>query len=124
MKRSNSEKKFLEKNLIKRGICIIFIKNKNIMSEQTPKTIAVFATEYYETSITREPVELTLADYPELEGMTIEEAIDYVESNAWEMASTNPDMYESLGEELNDMDIRRDKITNETQEVNAVKEMF
>ena len=102
----------------------IFIKNKNIMSEQTPKTIAVFATEYYETSITREPVELTLADYPELEGMTIEEAIDYVESNAWEMASTNPDMYESLGEELNDMDIRRDKITNETQEVNAVKEMF
>jgi hypothetical protein len=30
-------------------------------------------------------------------------------------------MYESLGEELNDMDIRRDKITNETQQVNAVK---
>jgi hypothetical protein len=93
------------------------------MSEQTetPKTIAVFATEYYETSITREPVELTLTDYPELEGMTIEEAIDYVESNAWEMSSSNPDMYESLGEELNDMDIRRDKITNETQQVNAVK---
>jgi hypothetical protein len=94
------------------------------MSEQTPKTIAVFAREYYETSITREPVELTLADYPELEGMTIEEAIDYVESNASDMASTNPDMYESLEEELNDMDIRRDKITNETQEINAVAEMF
>ena len=93
-------------------------------TEQNPKTIAVFATEYYETSITREPVELNLADYPELEGMTTEEAIDYVESNAWEMVSSNPDMYESLGEELNDMDIRRNKITNETQEINAVKEMF
>jgi len=94
------------------------------MSEQTPKTIAVFATEYYETSITREPVELNLDDYPELEGMTTQEAIDYVESNAWEMVSSNPDMYESLGEELNDMDIRRDKITNETQEINAVDKMF
>ena len=49
---------------------------------------------------------------------------NYVESNAWEMVSSNPDMYESLGEELNDMDIRRNKITNETQEINAVKEMF
>ena len=93
------------------------------MSEQTPKTIAVFATEYYETSITREPVELNLADYPELEGMTTEEAIDYVESNAWKMKSTD-DGYDSLAEQLNDMDIRRDKITNETQEINAVAEMF
>ena len=94
------------------------------MSEQTTKTIAVFAREYYETSITREPVELNLEDYPELEGMSQDEAINYVELNASEMASTNPDMYESLEEELNDMDIRRDKITNETQEINAVAKMF
>jgi hypothetical protein len=94
------------------------------MSEQTPKTIAVFATEYYETSITREPVELTLADYPELEGMSQDEAINYVELNASDMASTNPDMYESLEEELNDMDIRRDKITNETQEIQGILKMF
>lgn len=66
------------------------------MSEQTEttqKTIAVFATEYYETSITREPVELNLDNYPELAGMTAEEAIEYVECNAWEMTSTNPEMY-------------------------------
>lgn len=95
------------------------------MSEQTPKTIAVFATEYYETSITREPVELNIADYPELEGMTTEEIIDYVESNAWEMKPTNDDYgYESLAEQLNEMDIRRDKITNESQDINAVAEMF
>ena len=93
------------------------------MSEQTPKTIAVFATEYYETSITREPVELNLADYPELEGMSQDEAINYVELNAWEMKSTDDD-YDSLAEQLNDMDIRRDKITNETQDINAVAKMF
>ena len=96
------------------------------MSEQTEttqKTIAVFATEYYETSLTREPIELNIEDYPELEGMTAEEAIDYVESNAWEMAATDSD-YDSLAEELNSQDIRRDKITNESQEINAQLEMF
>ena len=119
-----SEKKYnLRPHLIVGFFIFILIQNLNIMSEQTPKTIAVFATEYYETSITREPVELNLADYPELEGMSQDEAIDYVESNAWEMKSTN-DNYDSLAEELNDMDIRRDKITNETQEINAVAEMF
>jgi hypothetical protein len=96
------------------------------MSEQTEttqKTIAVFATEYYETSIVREPIELNIEDYPELEGMTAEEAIDYVESNAWEMAATDSD-YDSLAEELNSQDIRRDKITNESQEISAQLEMF
>jgi len=87
--------------------------------QETPKTISVFATEYYETSLFREAVELNVEDYAELDGMTREEAIDYIESNAWEMKSTNEEMYESLGEELMDMDIRRDKITNESQEINA-----
>jgi hypothetical protein len=97
------------------------------MSEQTAqntKTIAVFATEYYETSIVREPLQINLEDYPELEGMTPDEAIDYVECNAWEMVATDPEMYDSLADQLNDMDIRRDKITNESQEINGVKEMF
>ena len=87
--------------------------------QEIPKKISVFATEYYETSLFREAVELNVEDYTELEGMTREEAIDYIESNAWEMKSTNEEMYESLGEELMDMDIRRDKITNESQEINA-----
>jgi hypothetical protein len=87
--------------------------------KETPKTISVFATEYYETSLFREAVEINVDDYAELEGMTREEAIDYIQTNAWEMKSTNEEMYESLGEELMDMDIRRDKITNESQEINA-----
>ena len=98
------------------------------MSEQTEttqKTIAVFATEYYETSITREPIELNIEDYPELTGMTPEEAIEYVECNAWEMAPTSEEYgYDSLAEELNSQDIRRDKITNESQEISGQLEMF
>jgi uncharacterized protein YjiS (DUF1127 family) len=39
------------------------------------------------------------------------------------MKATTDD-YESLADQLSDMGIRRDKITNETQEINAVKEMF
>ena len=93
------------------------------MSEQTPKTIAVFATEYYETSIVREPIELNIEDYPELDGMTTEEVIDYIESNAWDMKPTDEGYY-SLADELTDQDIRRDKITNESQEINAQLEMF
>jgi hypothetical protein len=59
------------------------------------------------------------------QGMTKEQAIDYVESNASEMKPTNDEFgYDSLEEQLNDMDIRRDKITNETQEINAVAKMF
>ena len=95
------------------------------MSEQTQRTIAVFATEYYETSITREPLELNLEDYPELEGMSQDEAINYVELNAWEMKPTDNEYgYESLAEQLEEMDIRRDKITNENREIGAVAEMF
>lgn len=94
------------------------------MSEETTlKTIAVFTTEYYETSIVREPIELNIEDYPELAGMTAEEVIDYVESNAWDMKPINQD-YDSLAEELNSQDIHRDKITNESQEINAQLEMF
>jgi hypothetical protein len=40
------------------------------------------------------------------------------------MKPTNEDYYDSLEEELNSQDIRRDKITNESQEINAQLEMF
>jgi|DEB19_MinimDraft_2_1074335.scaffolds.fasta_scaffold01515_4 hypothetical protein len=97
------------------------------MSEQTetPKSIAVFATEGYSVYIVREPLELIIENYPELEGMTTQEAIDYVESNAWDMKPTNEeDGYDNLAEELNERDIRREKLNNESQEINAEANMF
>lgn len=88
--------------------------------KETPKTISVFATEGYSTFIVREPIELNVEDYPELDGMSKSEAIDYIESNAWEMKPTTDEYgYESLGEELNDKDIFREKINNESTEINA-----
>ena len=96
------------------------------MSEQleTKKTIAVYATEGYHTFIVREPLELNIEDYPELEGMSIEEAMDYVICNASEMQATNSEFYSSLEEELNDRDIHREKINNESMGINADLEMF
>lgn len=95
------------------------------MSEQTelPKSIAVFATEGYSVYIVKEPLELIIEDYPELTGMTTQEAIDYVECNACDMKATSED-YDSLEEELNDRDIRREKLNNESQEINAEADMF
>ena len=91
------------------------------MSEkENTKTISVYATEGYSTYIVREAIELNIADYPELDGMTREEAIEYVEENAWEMKPTNEeDGYDSLAEELNGKDIFREKLNNESQEINA-----
>jgi hypothetical protein len=89
------------------------------MSEkETPKTISVFATEGYSSYIVREAIELNIADYPELDGMTREEMISYIESNAWEMKPTT-DYYDSLADELNEKDIIREKLNNESQEINA-----
>lgn len=84
------------------------------MSEKTT-TISVCMTEYFETSIVRESIDINMEDYPELAGMTREEAIDYIEANAWEMAATD-DMFSSLGEQLTDMDISRENWENESQQ--------
>ncbi len=93
------------------------MENKNKMEKETPKTITVFATESYETYLFRESLEINVEDYPELAGMSKEEIVSYVEENAWEMKPTDSEYYESLGEELMERDIIRDKITNETAEV-------
>jgi hypothetical protein len=91
------------------------------MSEkENTKTISVYATEGYSSYIVREAIEINVEDYPELDGMTREDAIEYVESNAWEIKPTNEEYgYSSLGEEVSSMDILRDKINNESTEINA-----
>lgn len=86
------------------------------MSETTTTTtISVCMTEYFETSIVRESIDINMEDYPELAGMTREEAIDYIEANAWEMAATD-EMFSSLAEQLTDMDISREDWQNESQQ--------
>lgn len=77
----------------------------------------VYGTESYVTWMVKEPIEIDTDNYPELEGKTLEEVKDYIRENIWDMKPTNEDHYESLGEELQDTDIRRDKIYNEEVDV-------
>jgi 3-methyladenine DNA glycosylase/8-oxoguanine DNA glycosylase len=83
----------------------------------TPTTIEVRMTESYSTWVVHESMEINIADYPELEGMTEDEMTDYITSNASDMKSSNEEWYDSLYEELLQMDVTRDKITGEETEV-------
>ncbi len=77
----------------------------------------VYGTESYVTWMVKEPIEIDTDNYPELEGKTLEEVKDYIRENVWDMKPIDNDNYESLGEELQEMDIRRDKIYNEEVDV-------
>ena len=77
------------------------------------KKIKIFKTESYTTYLVREGITIDLDDYPELEGMTNEEIVDYLEENSSDMKPQNDEFYESLSDEFFDKDIIRDKISGE-----------
>jgi hypothetical protein len=77
------------------------------------KKIKIYQTESYTTFIVREPITIDLDDYPELEGMTSNEIVDYLEGNSSDMKPQNEQYYESLSDELIEMDILREKISGE-----------
>ena len=83
----------------------------------TAKTIEVRMTESYSTWVVRESIEINIENYPELAGMTKEEMNDYIMSNASDMKPTNSEYYDSLFEELLGMDVVREKITGEDNEI-------
>jgi len=66
--------------------------------------------EYPQTTIIYDALEIDLDIYPELKDKTDQEVIKYIKENAWEMESTDSEIYDSLAEELQDMDIIREKI--------------
>lgn len=80
---------------------------------QRPKTISVRMVESYSTYLVKESVEISVDDYPELNGMNEEEMKNYISENWHDMKPVNQEYYESLFEECSDSDIIRDKITNE-----------
>ena len=82
----------------------------------TPETIEVRYTESYCTFVSRESHTLTIADYPELEGKTEEEIKEYIQENASEMKSPT-DWADNLYEYLTQLDVIREKITNEDSEI-------
>ncbi len=77
------------------------------------RKVKIYQTESYTTYIVREPLTIDLDEYPELEGMTNEEIVDYLEGNSSDMKPQNEQYYESLSDELIEKDILRDKISGE-----------
>lgn len=73
--------------------------------------------EYPNTTLIYRSVKVDISNYPELEGKTDEEIVDYIKENAYEMESTDGDSYDSLGEELADQDIIREKIPHVDSEI-------
>ena len=76
------------------------------------RTVKIYQTESYTTYIVKEPIEIDLDDYPELEGMTNEEIVDYLEGSSCDMKAQDED-YDSLSDQLIEQDILKDKIYNE-----------
>ena len=95
-------------------------EKKTKVAEETvvtaAKTISVKMVEHYNTMVVREPIEINVEDYPELNGMSEEEMKDYIKENWSDMKSTNEEWYESLYDECMQSDVMREKITGEEQE--------
>lgn len=76
------------------------------------RTVKIYQTEEYKTYIVREPITIDLDDYPELEGMTCEEIVDYLEGSSGDMKAQD-EGYDSLSDQLIEQDILKDKIYGE-----------
>lgn len=95
------------------------MKKINIMenTNETPKTISFRMVEHFRTMVVREPIEINVEDYPELNGMTEEEMQDYISENWYDMNPTGKvDYVESLLEECLEADIIREKIYDDEKE--------
>jgi hypothetical protein len=67
-------------------------------------------------------IEINKEDYPELEGLTDEEALQYLDENKWDFQLNNTDE-ESLGGEFEfNRDIVKDKFTQEEYTIHLLKE--
>lgn len=81
-------------------------------------TITFGIYEKYETIVSREPITINISDYPELEGKTQEEIINYLIENYYSMKpSKNSEYLASLYDELMEQDIIREKFNDERTEL-------
>jgi hypothetical protein len=76
------------------------------------KRIKIYQTESYTTYVVREAVTIDLDDYPELEGMTNDEIVDYLDGNSCDMKPQDED-YDCLSDELIEKYIIKEKISGE-----------
>lgn len=80
------------------------------------KVFEVGYIEYPNTTLIYRSIEIDTDSYPELQGKTDEEAIAYIKENLYEMTPTE-EFYDSLGDELQDQDVIREKISHIDSEI-------
>jgi hypothetical protein len=85
------------------------------MSEKRMFTVGY--VEYPETTLIYRTLKINVEDYPELEGKSDDEIIDYIKENASKMKATDDESYFSLYDELQDQDIVREKIPHVGSEI-------
>jgi hypothetical protein len=81
--------------------------------------ITIQGTESFYTYIVRDEVTINTEDYPQLAGMSEEEAKDYIKWNASDIfkEGEDTDNYYSLWDELMGQEIVKNKITGDETEV-------
>jgi len=81
--------------------------------------ITIQGTESFYTYRVRDEVTINTEDYPQLSGMSEEEAKDYIKWNASDIfkEGEDTDNYYSLWDELLDQDIVKNKISGDETEV-------
>ena len=72
-------------------------------------------TESYSTYVIRDSFTIDTDDYPELEGMSETEMLQYINENSDEME--HKEWGQSLREAAGEMDVLRDKITDDVNEL-------
>lgn len=80
--------------------------------------ITLRMNESFTTYVFRESLTINTDDYPELQGMTEEEAKEYIKENAYEMAPPSDfDWADNLSDALEQQDAIREKITDNDFEI-------
>lgn len=79
--------------------------------------VKIYIDEQFITYERKESIEINTDNYPELNGMTQEEIVDYLQENASAMKPTN-DNFGDLYEELTSQDVQFSKIKNDSPEIN------
>jgi hypothetical protein len=81
------------------------------------KIFKVRYAEFPETILIYRALDIDVSNYPELDGKTDDEIIDYITNNAENMKPLNDEFYDSLEEEIRDQDIIREKVPHISSEI-------
>lgn len=94
-------------------------KPKKMKAEKENKKVSldVYMADGHYYVCWRGPITINEDTHPELKGMSKEQIEEYVKENAETMAAVDSDFYDNLWDQLMDYDYNKDKILDETYEL-------